>query len=71
DTIAAEPMPGAGIAAADMQTATVFACAQTLGLSVAALLIIEMSATGERISDDVLAEAAKLAGHGAAATLSP
>jgi len=71
DTIAAEPMPGAEIVAADMQTATLFACGQALGLAVAAVLIVETTAAGERISDEALRAAAKLAGLAAAASLSP
>jgi uridine phosphorylase len=69
DTIAVAPAPGAEIVAADMQTATVFACGQALGLAVAALLIVETTASGERISDEALAAAAKSAGHVAAAVL--
>lgn len=71
DTIAAEPVPGTDIVAADMQTATVFACARTLGLAVAAILIVEKTDAGEQISDDSLADAAKVAGRAAMAALSP
>ncbi len=69
DTIAAEPTPGAEIVAADMQTATLFACGRALGLAVAAVLIVETTASGERISDKALEGAAKLAGRAAATSL--
>jgi purine-nucleoside phosphorylase len=60
-----------GIAVTDMQTATVLACGRALGIAVAAVLIVETTGKGERISDDELERAAKRAGQAAAASLSP
>ncbi len=62
--------PPLGVAAADMQTATVLARGRDLGIAVAAVLIVERSAGGERIADDVLEAAAKRAGQAAARILS-
>jgi uridine phosphorylase len=71
-----EPPSGAaphppGAIAADMQTATVLARGGALGIAVAAVLIVEESANGERISDEELEHAAKRAGRAAASILSP
>ena len=62
--------PPAGVAAADLQTATLLARGGDLGLAVAAVLIVERSAAGERIADAALEEAAKRAGQAAASVLS-
>ncbi len=61
---------GAGIAAADLQTATVLRCAGAREIAAAAILIVEETAAGGRIADAELEEAAKRAGFAAAATLS-
>jgi uridine phosphorylase len=56
--------------AADMQTATLLARADALGISIAALLIVAESASGEQADDDQVAATAKRAGRAAAALLS-
>jgi uridine phosphorylase len=56
----------AGVAAADMQTATVLARGRGLGIAVAAVLVVERSASGERLADEALEDGAKRAGHAAA-----
>lgn len=70
DTIGGSPAAGTDILAADMQTATVFACGRALEVEVAAVLIVETGAAGIRIDDDETAERAKLAGRAALAALS-
>jgi purine-nucleoside phosphorylase len=60
-----------GTIAADMQTATVLARGRTLGLAVAAILIVETEAGGEQIADPDLERAARRAGRAAANVLSP
>ncbi len=56
--------------AADMQTATLLAGAETLGVAIAALLIVAESADGDQADDERLEAAAKLGGAAAAAALS-
>ncbi len=58
------------VGAADLQTATVLSRARALGIAAAAVLIVEEAASGERIADAELEQAAKRAGAGAARTLS-
>jgi uridine phosphorylase len=53
----------------DMQTATLLARGEQLGVAVAAILIVAESARGEVADDEVLAASAKRAGIGAAAAL--
>jgi hypothetical protein len=53
-----------------MQTATVLARGRGLGIAVAAVLIVERSASGERLADEALEDGAKRAGHAAARVLS-
>jgi uridine phosphorylase len=60
----------AEVTAADMQTATVLARAQALGIAAAAVLIVEETAGGERIADEELEDAARGAGKAAARALS-
>jgi uridine phosphorylase len=62
--------PPVGVAAADMQTATVLTRGRGLGIAIAAVLIVERAANGERIADEVLEDTAKRAGQAAARTLS-
>jgi uridine phosphorylase len=62
--------PPAGVAAADLQTATLLARGGDLGLTLAAVLIVERSAAGERIADAALEDVAKRAGRAAVASLS-
>jgi uridine phosphorylase len=58
-------------AAADMQTAAVLARGPQLGMATAAVLIVtELRAGSERLSDDALEEAAKRAGRAATVVLS-
>jgi uridine phosphorylase len=57
--------------AADMQTAALFSRGATLGVAIAAVLIVNETAAGERIDDAAEQEAAKLAGTAAATVLSP
>ena len=56
--------------AADMQTATLLARSEALGLAVAAVLIVAESANGEQADDERIEAAAKGAGVAAAAALS-
>lgn len=56
--------------AADMQSATLLARAEILGMTIAALLIVGESATGEQADDVQLETGAKLAGAAARAVLS-
>jgi purine-nucleoside phosphorylase len=58
------------VAAADMQTATVLARGRSLGIAVAAVLIVERAVGGERIGDEALEGAARRAGQAAADVLS-
>src|ERR1044072_1106033 len=51
--------------AADMQTATLLAHAEALGMAIAAILIVTESASGEQASDEQLEAAAKRAGSAA------
>jgi uridine phosphorylase len=62
--------PPVGVAAADMQTATLLSRARELGVAIAAVLVVERSAGGERIADEALEDAAKRAGRAAADILS-
>jgi uridine phosphorylase len=55
--------------AADMQTATLLARAEALEISIAAVLIVAESASGEQADDDQVAAAAKRAGRAAASAL--
>jgi uridine phosphorylase len=57
-------------AAADMQTVALFARGRELGIATAAVLIVSETAAGERIDDDSLERASKLAGTAAEAVLS-
>ena len=56
--------------AADMQTATLLAHAEALGMAIAAILIVTESASGEQASDEQLEAAAKRAGSAAFSILS-
>jgi uridine phosphorylase len=62
--------PPTGVAATDMQTATLLSRAKEFGVAIAAVLIVERSASGERVADDVLEGAAKHAGQAARDILS-
>jgi purine-nucleoside phosphorylase len=59
-----------GVEAADLQTATVLSRAPALGIAAAAVLIVEETASGERIAIAELEEAAKRGGIAAAQTFS-
>ncbi len=68
--------PGVGAAqlgadATDMQTAALFGRGATLGVEIAAVLIVSATSAGGRIDDEAEQRAAKLAGTAAAAVLSP
>jgi len=54
---------------ADMQTAAIFGAARRLEIGAAAVLIVSEGAGGERLGDEELEAAAKLAGRAAAAIL--
>jgi uridine phosphorylase len=54
----------------DLQTAALLTLAPRLGVAAAALLIVAETAGGERIGDDALEAAAKVAGRAAATALS-
>ena len=62
--------PPAGVVAADMQTAALLARGRDLEIALAAVLIVERSASGERIADEALEDDAKRAGHAAARVFS-
>jgi len=64
----AKPPPR--ISAADLQTATVLSRCRALGIAAAGVLIVEESASGERIGDGALEQAAKRAGVATVAVLS-
>lgn len=55
--------------AADMQTAALFSAAETLGLEIAAVLIVAESAGGDQADDEQIESAARLAGAAASAAL--
>jgi uridine phosphorylase len=66
-----EQAPPAGVVAADMQTAPLFACGRSLGIEAAAVLITVEIAVGEKaLEKDALELAEKRAGQAAAAALS-
>jgi uridine phosphorylase len=69
DTLRFEDVPAIAGDAADMQTAALFARGLTLGVAVAAILIVTEAASGE-LDDDAGERAAKQAGAIAAAALS-
>jgi uridine phosphorylase len=56
--------------AADMQTAALFATAETLGIAISATLIVAESAAGAEADEEVLIAGAKRAGAAASAALS-
>jgi purine-nucleoside phosphorylase len=58
-----------GVAAADMQTVAILARGRQLGIAAAAVLIVAETATGERLADEPLEEAAKRLGRAAASGL--
>lgn len=64
----ADQLPKA-VAAADMQTATLFARSTQLGIAAAAILIVDQ-AGDERLGDERLETAARLAGNAAVKSLS-
>lgn len=53
-----------------MQTAALLARGRDLEIALAAVLIVERSASGERIADEALEDDAKRAGHAAARVFS-
>lgn len=59
----------AEIAAADMQTAALFAAAERLGVAVAALLVVTGRGDSDQLADADLEAAAKRAGHAAVGVL--
>lgn len=63
------PPPVAAGAAADMQTASLFARGEALGVALAAVLIVVESASGETLTEAAAELAAKRAGGAAAAAL--
>lgn len=56
-------------AVADMQTAALFARGTSLGIAVAAVLVVSETRRGERLGDEAMEVAAKRAGNAAAASL--
>jgi nucleoside phosphorylase len=58
------------VTATDMQTAAVLAHGRALGIAAAAVLIVEETAGGDRISDGALEDAARRGGAAAASVLS-
>jgi uridine phosphorylase len=68
---AGAPPPVAAGAAADMQTSALFASGHSLGVALAAVLVVSETAGGETIGDEELEAAAKRAGAAAAHVLSP
>jgi uridine phosphorylase len=65
------PPPVAAGEAADMQTAALFATGREFGVAVAAVLVVSETAAGDRLADEVVGEAAQVAGAAAARLLSP
>lgn len=63
------PAPVAEGEVADMQTAALLAAARRLGIAAAAVLIVSEGTGGERLGDEELAAAAKVAGTAAMAVL--
>jgi len=61
----APPVPIGEVA--DMQTAALFASGRSLGVALAAVLVVSETAGGERIGDEALEDAAKRAGAAARA----
>jgi uridine phosphorylase len=64
-----EPPPAAEVA--DMQTAALFEAGATLGVAVAAVLVVAHAAEAADLEDEKLSEAVKVGGIAAAAILSP
>jgi uridine phosphorylase len=56
-------------AAADLQTAALYALGRTISVAVAAVLVVAEAPGGELIADDALERAVKRAGHAAVAAL--
>lgn len=63
------PAPVARGEVADMQTATLLGAARRLGIAAAAVLVVSEDAAGERLGDEELEAAAKVAGLAAMAVL--
>ncbi len=63
------PPPVAEGDVADMQTAALLGTARGLGIAAAAVLVVSEGAGGERLGDEEMEAAAKLAGHAAATVL--
>lgn len=63
------PAPVEGGDAADMQTAALLGAARRLGIAAAAVLVVSEGADGERLGDEELETAAKLAGQAAMGVL--
>jgi len=70
DTTEAGTAP-AGVMAADMQTVAVIARGRSLGIALAAVLIVTATARGERLREELLETAAERAGTVASLALSP
>jgi uridine phosphorylase len=68
--VAESPRYADRVDVADMQTATLLARAETLGVAIAATLIVAESASGEQADDEQLETGAKRAGAAARAVLS-
>jgi uridine phosphorylase len=66
-----EPAPVGGGDVADMQTASLFAAGEALGVALAAVLIVTETSTGEQLGEEQAAAAVKRAGVAAKAALSP
>ncbi len=64
------PAPVEAGDAADMQTAALLACGASLGIAVAAVLIVSETTAGERLDDESAVLAATTAGNAAARVLS-
>ncbi len=64
-----DPPPVAAGDVADMQTAALFARGATLGVALAAAMVVVESATGEALDDEATERAAKRAGIAASAVL--
>lgn len=71
DTLPADATVSEGIAAADMQTVALLARARERAVAVAAVLIVAESEAGGMLAAESVEAAAKDAGRGAAASLSP
>lgn len=66
-----DPAPVGGGEVADMQTASLFAAGASLGVALAAVLIVTEGSSGEELDEELFEKAVKRAGAAAKGVLSP